>query len=218
VDRGLVPRVAPFAAFILLLALQPALAGVVDPRWVTIARGLVAAVLLAVFWSAYCELREGPKATPVQWMVAIAVGAAIAVLWLALDAGWAHMGGGGPGFIPLRADGTRDPLLLALRLFGFVLVVPLMEELFWRSFLMRWIDRRDFLSVDPRATSLLAVGLSSVVFALEHDAWAAGLVAGLAYGTIYRWTGNLRTAIVSHAVSNALLGGWIIENNDWSVW
>ena len=213
-----VPRAAPFAAFIFLIAVQPALAGLVDPRWVTIARGLVAAALLALFWSAYRELRDAPAATARQWIVAIAAGAGIAVLWIVLDASWAHMGGGGPGFRPLRADGTVDPLLLALRLFGFVLVVPLMEELFWRSFLMRWIDRRDFLSVDPRNASLLAVGLSSAVFALEHDAWAAGLVAGLAYGMIYRWTGNLRTAIVSHAVSNAILGGWIIENNDWSLW
>lgn len=213
-----IPRVAPFAAFIFLLAVQPALAGVVDPRWVAVGRGLVAAALLAVFWSAYRELRDAPPASARQWLVAIAAGAGIAVLWVALDASWAHMGGGGPGFMPLRADGTLDPLLLALRLFGFVLVVPIMEELFWRSFLMRWIDGRDFLSVDPRKASFRAVGLSSAVFALAHDAWAAGLVAGLAYGMLYRWTGNLRTAIASHAVSNAILGGWIIENNDWSLW
>jgi hypothetical protein len=121
-------------------------------------------------------------------------------------------------FVPLDANGELDWPLVAVRWVGAALVVPVMEELFWRSFLMRWIDRRDFLSLDPRTATFLAVGLSSAVFALAHQAWFSGLVAGLAYGMIYRWTGNLRTAIVSHAVSNAILGGWIIENNDWSLW
>jgi CAAX prenyl protease-like protein len=120
--------------------------------------------------------------------------------------------------VPLREDGGLDPVLVALRLVGFVVVVPVMEELFWRSFLMRWIDRRDFLSVDPRLVSPLALVATSALFALEHSAWLAGLAAGLAYGVVYHRTGNLRTAIVSHAVSNLLLGAWILARQDWSLW
>ena len=42
--------------------------------------------------------------------------------------------------------------------------------------------------------------------------------AGVVFGTIYRRSGNLRLSILSHAISNATLGGYIIANNDWSLW
>ena len=212
------PRAAPFAVFIALLALQPVLAGVVDERWLVVSRGLAAAALLAIFWPRYRELFHVPATPAGEWLVAVGAGFLVAVLWIALDAGWAHMGERSSGFVPLDAAGSLDPLLIALRLVGFVLVVPVMEELFWRSFLMRRIDRADFLALDPRATTLAALALSSAVFALAHSAWLAGLVAGAVYGTIYRRTGNLRACVASHATSNLTIGGWILATRDWSLW
>lgn len=211
-------RVAPFAAFIALLALQPLLAGVADERWLVVSRGLAAAALLAIFWRRYRELFDVPATPAREWVVAVGAGFLVAVLWIALDAGWAHMGEPSTGFVPFEPGGGLDPLLVALRLFGFVLVVPVMEELFWRSFLMRRIDRADFLALDPRATTLAALALSSAVFALAHSAWLAGLVAGAVYGTIYRRTGNLRACVASHATSNLTIGGWILATRDWSLW
>ena len=211
-------RVAPFAAFIALLALQPLLAGVVDERWLVVFRGLAAAALLAIFWPRYRELFDVPATPAGDWVVAIGAGVLVAMLWIALDAGWAHMGARPTGFVPLDAAGGLDPLLVALRLFGFVLVVPVMEELFWRSFLMRRIDRADFLALDPRASTLFALAVSSAVFALAHSAWLAGLVAGAVYGTIYRRSGNLRACVASHATSNLTIGGWVLATRDWSLW
>ena len=83
-----------------------------------------------------------------------------------------------------------------MRVTGLVLVVPVMEELFWRSFLMRWIDRREFLVADPAQASFLAFALSSALFALEHSQWFAGLVAGMAYSWLYIRAGNLRIPIL----------------------
>ena len=37
--------------------------------------------------------------------------------------------------------------LVAVRWIGATLVVPVMEELFWRSFLMRWFQRTQFETV-----------------------------------------------------------------------
>jgi CAAX prenyl protease-like protein len=99
-----------------------------------------------------------------------------------------------------------------------VLVVPVMEELFWRSFLMRWIDRRDFLTLAPPRSSVAALVISSTVFALAHQLWLAGLIAGLAYGWIYRRTGNLWFPILAHASTNLLLGLWVIDQRAWSYW
>ena len=227
--RGWLPRVAPFAAFIALLAASPFLEGHVDSRWLVVGRGLVAAALLAFFWRAYPELRtqsprigtgsrhgRGPYLAPA--FSAMAIGVAVAVAWIWLDFGWTHIGHPGQGFDPSRADGSLDPVLVVLRLFGFVLVVPLMEELFWRSFLMRRIDRVDFTSLDPRAASTLALLATSLAFALEHREWLAGLIAGLAYGTLYRRTGNLRASIASHASTNLTIAGWILATGSWRFW
>jgi CAAX prenyl protease-like protein len=213
---NLTPFVVPFAVFIALLAASPLLEGFVDARWLVVGRGLVAAALLAWFWRFYSELRAPAGAGP--GLAAIGLGVLVGFLWIGLDFGWTRIGDPGRGFVPLRADGSLDPLLVALRLFGFVLVVPVMEELFWRSFLMRRIDRADFLSLDPRATSAMALVLTSAAFALEHREWLAGLVAGLAYGTVYRRTGNLSAAIASHASTNLTMAGWVLATGEWRHW
>jgi hypothetical protein len=116
------------------------------------------------------------------------------------------------------ASGALDWNLIALRLFGAVLVVPLIEELFWRSFLLRWIDQRDFLALLPGQSSLRALVVSSAVFALAHPLWFAGLVAGLIYGTLYQVTGRLWFPIAAHALTNLMLGLWIIDTRAWSYW
>ena len=218
IRRDALPRVLPFAAFITLLAASPLLEGLVDARVLVVGRGLVVAALLAWFWRHYQELRSPARIPLSESALAIAVGVGVALAWIALDARWMVLGEAPTGFVPLRADGSLDPLLVTLRLLGFALVVPVMEELFWRSFLMRWIDRRDFLAADPRAASAMALFLSSFAFALEHREWLAGLLAGLAYGMIYRRSGNLRACIASHATTNLTIAGWILATHQWRLW
>jgi hypothetical protein len=122
------------------------------------------------------------------------------------------------GFEPLDARGAVDPTLYALRFIGFALVVPVAEELFWRSFLLRWIDRKRFLEGDPRTASARAFAICSALFALEHSQWLAGLVAGLVYTGLYTRTGNLWAPIASHAITNAALATWILATGRWAFW
>jgi CAAX prenyl protease-like protein len=212
------PRIAPFALFIAFLAFTPLLGQLVDPRWVVALRGVAVAAVLAIFWRSYTELAAPQRAALSDWALAVALGAAVFVLWVTLDSGWAVIGTPAEGFVPLRRGGGIDPWLVALRLFGLVLVVPVMEELFWRSFVMRWIDRREFLSMDPARATPLAFALSSALFAVEHAQWFAGLLAGLAYGWLYMRSRNLWIPIISHAITNGLLGFWILAARDWTHW
>ena len=187
-----------------------------DPRWWVAIRGVVCAALLLFFARSYIELRHRP--TPRDSLLAIAVGLLVFAAWITFDSGWAIVGGSGGGFDPRHADGRLDIPLVALRIFGTAMAVPVMEELFWRSFLMRRIDARDFLSVDPRAVSTLAFGLSCALFASEHTLWFAGLFAGVAYGLLYRRCRNLWIPIVSHATTNATLAIWILATRNWQLW
>ena len=118
------------------------------------------------------------------------LGVIVFVAWIHLDVRWLSLGQTG-GFDPTRPGGGYDWPLVVLRMAGAVLVVPVMEELFWRSFVMRCIDRADFLRMAPVAVSLKALAVSSLLFGVEHSMWFAGVLAGLAYGWLYLRTGNL---------------------------
>lgn len=210
------PRAVPFALFIGFLVLRGEVSGF-DTRWLYPVQVSVVALALVVFWPRYDELRCAPPARLGSWLLAVGVGTAVFVAWINLYRGWAVVGDPGPGFDP-RDDGQINVFLLASRLSGAALVVPVMEELFWRSLVMRWIDRQAFLAVDPRAVSARAVLVNSAVFAVEHHQWFAGFLAGVGYAWVYRASGNLWMPVLAHAVTNGLLGAWVTLTRSWHFW
>lgn len=213
-------RCLPFVVFMALLALRgyvPASLGL-DARWIYGGQTLIVAGPLAWYWRDYGELARQnlPDARETAW--AIVVGIVVFALWVRLDAPWMQLGEAAASFVPLDAAGQPIWALIALRLAGATLVVPVMEELFWRSFLMRWIQHPGFERVDPQTVGLKAVVLSTFVFVLAHTLWLAAIVAGLAYALLYRRTARLWTAVIAHAVTNGLLGVWVIWSGRWEFW
>jgi hypothetical protein len=220
-DRTIVARVLPFGVFIAFIALDGVFTDAThgagwDPRWLYAVRIAIVAALLAWFWRSYTELHSAAGARASDWLLALGIGVGVFVLWINLD--FAPLAfSGSSGFDP-QIDGRVDWALAATRLIGAALLVPVMEELFWRSFVMRWIRKPDFLQVAPREVGLKALAISSVLFALEHHLWFAGLLAGLAYGWLYMRSGNLWVPTLSHAVTNALLGAWVLYTGSWQFW
>jgi CAAX prenyl protease-like protein len=217
----ILPRVLPFAVFIAFIAAAIPLNGVapslgMDPRWWYAIRIGIVTVLLAWFWRSYVELKPAGGVRRVDWAVSVVVGIVVFVLWINLNFKPLTFGDA-PGFDP-RADGAIDWGLALTRLAGATLVVPVMEELFWRSLVLRWIHKPEFLSVDPQRVGFRALLISSALFAVEHHLWFAGLLAGLAYGWLYMRTGNLWIPIASHAVTNGLLGAWVLYTGAWQFW
>ena len=213
-------RALPFAiyiGFLILDSLVQHFAPAIDQLWTYGLRIAAVAAALAAFRKHYVELAL-PSGRIGHWIAALLVGIGVFLVWINLDAPWMRLGGQGGGFNAVQENGDADPALVAMRLFGAVLVVPLVEELFWRSFLMRWIDRPAFLEQPPRRTSNKALMITSVLFALEHHEWLAGLVAGLAYAILYKRTGNIWFPIAAHAVTNLALGIWIVATHSWHYW
>lgn len=215
-------RAVPFAVFIGLMAAEPwlagQLAGVIDPRWVYGIRAILVAGLLFVFWPSFSELTAVRRPSIQEIWQALAAGLVVLAIWLLLDTGIFVLGQSGSGFEPRAVDGGIDWSLALMRLAGSALVVPLMEELFWRSLVMRWLEEADFSAVDPVRIGLRAVLISSIAFGLEHSQWAAGMLAGLVYGWLYVRSGNLWVAIGAHAVTNAGLGIWVLATGAWYFW
>ena len=219
-------RSLPFALFILVLAvelnwttLQPLNHGLqsVDKRWLYGIKAGLAALALIWLWARFEELKTLPR-QPGGWVMAVSIGVGIFVLWINLTQSWLLLGDMGRGFDPRHAGGQMDWPLAGIRLAGSALVVPIMEELFWRSFIMRWIDNPDFLLLDPRNVSHRSLLISSALFALEHTQWFAGFLAGFAYGWLYRKTGKLWLSIFAHAITNAMLGLWVLKTGNWQFW
>jgi hypothetical protein len=153
-----------------------------------------------------------------QVVSALGVGLAVFALWIHLDAPWMTLGEAAASFRPLTASGEIDWPLVAVRWLGAALLVPLMEELFWRSFLMRWIQRPGFVSVDPTQVGLRAVLISTFLFVLVHPLWLAATLAGLAYAWLYIRTGKLWSCVIAHAVTNGALGIWVVYSGQWQFW
>jgi CAAX prenyl protease-like protein len=223
-DATIAARVVPFGVFIGFLALDTTLSGVgqqigMDPRWWYGVRSVVVAALLAFYWSAYDELRPADsRAGVADWVLAVVVGVVIIVAWVALDFSPLALGGGGGGYDPRTTAGAIDWRLALVRAGGSTLVVPVMEELFWRSFLMRWMERPAFQTVSPAALGFKAIAVSAVLFGVEHTQWFAGILAGLGYAWLYIRTRNLWVPILAHAVSNGVLSWWVISRGAWGFW
>lgn len=215
-------RVLPFAVFMLLLALRGALppdnALGLDPRWLYALNLLLVGGLLAWFWRRYGELfrQNWPSARELVWSVAVGLG--VFALWIHLDAPWMQLAEPSASFVPVTPGGGLDWPLISVRWLGAALLVPVMEELFWRSFLMRWIASPQFEAVPPAQAGLRAVVISTFVFMLAHTLWLAAIIAGLAYALLYQRTGKLWCAIVAHAVTNGALGLWVVRTGNWQFW
>jgi len=216
-------RVAPFVFFMAILALRGFVP--VDGSWGFDARWLYAlqaggtAVLLAVWWREYGELARQAWPTARETLLAVAAGVAVFALWVNLDAPWMTLSmGAAEPFVPRTAEGGLDWPLIVVRIAGAALLVPVMEELFWRSFLMRWIQQPVFEAVQPSAVGLRAVVLSTFVFVLAHTLWLAAIVAGLVYAWLYIRTGKLWVAVIAHAVTNGVLGVWVVATGNWQFW
>jgi CAAX prenyl protease-like protein len=222
INRAALVRVAPFAAFMLFLGARGAVPADgswgFDGRWVYGLSVLVVGGLLLWWRREYGELVAQTLPTRGEAAWAVGVGAVIFVLWIELDAPWMHLGVASAGFVPVDAQGALEWPLLLVRWVGAALVVPLMEELFWRSFLMRWIQSPQFEAVPPRRIGVKAVVLATFVFMLAHTLWLAAIVAGLAYAGLYIRSGKLWLPVVAHGVTNGLLGIWVVVTGHWAFW
>lgn len=216
-------RVVPFVVFLGLTFMQGWF-GEASRYWVYVLKTLVGMWLI---W----EMRPFVAELRLAWSwEALAVGVAVCVMWIGLDGFYPKlseltgMGGGSDAPKPWNphAQFGEGSLLawavIGVRLAGSSLVVPPLEEVFFRSFLYRYLIRLDFLSVPLSRFHGVAFVLTALVFALEHEQWLAGVLCGFAYQALVIRKGRLGDAIVAHGITNFLLGLWVVWKGDWRFW
>lgn len=125
-----------------------------------------------------------------------------------------------PSFNPLTIDDTFvSVLFMALRFALLALIVPIIEELFLRGWLVRWIQNPDWETTNLTGLSIGALLTPSVYGVLTHpsEAIAAFLWFGLVTWLMTR-TGNLWDCVMAHAVTNLLLGIYVVQFQQWQLW
>jgi CAAX prenyl protease-like protein len=146
----------------------------------------------------------------------VAIGVAVFVLWILLEPAPAE-----PPALPSQLAALPAWLAgvwLAFRLLGSVVVVPLVEELAFRGYLLRKLAASRFEEVDPRRFSLFAFVASSLLFGVLHGRWLAGTLAGMAYALVVYRRGQIGDAVVAHGTTNALIALAVLLFGQWGLW
>jgi len=149
---------------------------------------------------------------------AVVVGVVIFVVWVGIDP-----------YVPrntLFFDDTADSVwnpferfgaesmvawsLIVIRIFGMTVVVPPLEEVFYRSFLYRYSVRTDFENMPLNRFHPTAFIVIAILFGLVHFQWLAGIICGMAYQGLVLRKNRLGDAMTAHAITNFLLGVYVV--------
>ena len=185
--------------------------------WIYFAK--VALVLLALIWArpTWRDIKWEPKFIP----KAALLGLILFVVWVGIER-----------FIPYPHIGSRtaynpwekigDPGLrtafVAVRFFGLVILVPFMEELFWRSFGLRYASQSNFRDLEVGKFSEAGAVIECVFFAFTHPEWLVGLIFAISITVLLGRTRSVFACFVCHAVTNLALGIYILTTGAWTLW
>ena len=214
------PRyIVPFLGFLAFLALHSAWP--LSPRTDFLLRDLTIGALLIFYSRPVIELRP-------RFLVASAVlGVVVFVIWIGPDVLFPEyrrlplfqnsLTGLSQTSLPLAS--LSDPVVLALRVLQAVVIVPIVEELFWRAWLMRWLINTDFRRVPLGAYAPFAFWITAILFASEHGPyWDVGLITGIIYNLWMIRSKSVADCILMHAVTNGILSIYVISTAQWQYW
>jgi CAAX prenyl protease-like protein len=218
--RATAAYVAPFVAFVALMGVEHAFA--LPTEWMYAIRLAIVVAVLG-FVSRNAIPRRATAA-----LASAAVGVAVFVIWIAPDVLF------GPGYRqhwlftnPLMGAAVSSApealkhnwWFVFLRVLGCTALVPVVEELFWRGWLMRWLANSDFEKVPLGAYVPSAFWIVAILFASEHGPyWEVGLAAGIIYNWWLMRTKSLADCMVAHAVTNGLLSAYVLHTGQWQYW
>ena len=220
-------RVAPFVIFVLLTAAQGKF-GPASAYWFYFAKTLVG------LWLVF-EIR--PLVAEMRWAFsweAVLVGVGVFAVWVGISGEWTTQNSLGvklgisaapknpvAAWNPNAQFGAGSALawfFVAVRILGSTFIVPPLEEVFYRSFLYRYIAKPDFQSVPLNKFLPRPFLATTAVFGFSHNEWLAGLLCGAAFQWLVIRKNRLGDAMTAHAITNFLLAVWIVWRGAWQFW
>lgn len=208
-------RVIPFFIFVGLTALQGSF-GEASRFWVYGVKTFAGVWLVYEMW---------PYTKEVRWAFsweAVAVGVLVVLIWVGLDPWYGKM-----SKLPDKLWNPHEEFgrnsaaawsVILIRILGSAIVVPPLEEVFYRSFLYRYMVKIDFLGMPLNQRHWLSFVVTSVIFGFVHFEWLAGILCGMSYQWLVLRKGRLGDAMLAHGITNLLLGLYIVIKGDWHFW
>ena len=107
---------------------------------------------------------------------------------------------------------------LAIRFFGLVVVVAVIEEFFLRGFLMRYVVQDQWWKVPFGSPHWGGIALATVAAMAMHP---AEMFAELVWFSLVTWlmlrTRNIWDCVVAHGTTNLLLGLYVVGSDFWGI-
>jgi len=208
--------ILPFATFLLFVAAGNYIPSLYAASYA--ARTVIVGAMLVAWWPRYTAVRWS------FWWLGLVVGIIGVVQWVGMQI-WlqnyfSYFKPTADVFDPTRAlsPSWLYPFLV-VRIAGATLVVPVMEELFWRDYLWRLIISPNFRIVRVGEWSLRALLIVSIAFSTVHgNWWLTAIVWAMLIALLLVYTKSLGACIVAHAVTNLLLAIYVLQTRDWSFW
>lgn len=223
-SRPDVALMTPLLTYVALLSLVL----VVPPTWQPAAIALRGIVSLTVVW---LFRRHLPRWGSPRWAIAIAVGVFAAWGWVVGQYVIDHFGWGGrlplmPGEkapVDPRIDLGARGLFWAtwwLRMIVACTAVPVVEEIFWRGFLLRaLIDWHHFERVPLGKFTWLSFLGTSLLSTLQHpDNWGVSILCWMLFNAVFYWTRSILCLVLVHGMTNLVLYLIVLRVGDWSFW
>ena len=190
----------PFIVFLLSGVVVSLAANVPDLLYPLRVVGMAAALLL--FAPILRQISRKPDA------LAIAAGLLVGLTWIALS-----VTENGGRTLESELAVLSAPALavwVGFRLAGTILLVPLVEELFFRGYVLRRLDCGGTMR-------WVALIVSAALFAALHERWLTAAVAGVVFGSLLLRRNRLADPITAHVVANAVVAAWALANWNWSL-
>jgi len=210
-------RVVPYVLIVVLTFIQDNFEGPLR-YWLYFGKMIVGAWCIWEMRSLVPEMRWA-----VSWE-AVAVGVLVFIIWVGLDPYYPKIEllfKKGHDWNPFQQFGSGSAMgwfFVAVRTLGSAIVVPPIEESFFRSFLYRYFVKLDFRSMPFNRLHWLSLIVTSLLFGLVHYQWIAGILCGLAFQALVLRKNRLGDAMTAHAITNFLLGIWVVWKNAWIFW
>jgi CAAX prenyl protease-like protein len=222
-------RVVPFVVFLLITVTLQTGSGETSRYWWYLVKTAVGAWLVWECRHAVAELKW-----EFSWE-AVVVGVLVFGIWVGLDPFYPKQDelmfqlgfGEDPSkkplviwnpFVAFGAGSAMGWLFVLVRTVGSTALVPMLEEVFYRSFLYRYLISPEFERVPLNRFHGVSMALTCGIFAFTHHQWLAGILCGVAYQGLVLRKNRIGDAMTAHAITNLLLAVWVVARGDWKFW
>ncbi len=228
------PLMAPFMAYLLLMLLNDVLPTSLQPLSIALHIGLAG-------WVAWLFRHHYPPLGRPCVVAAVAVGILATLVWVAgqdflddIQVAGTSLGNGltwRPPFLlsePAAPFNPHDQFgqgwlfwsHVVLKICRAVTIVPIVEELFWRGFILRAFVSWDRFETVPWGSFAWRAFLgSSLLSVLQHpNNWGVSILCWLLYNGLFYWKKSLKCSMIAHGVTNLALYLYVVFYHDWRFW